>query len=304
MNERKKSFKDWINVAHPWSFPASASPALVAVSYVFYLHKNGVTANINWSNATLAVFGAIIFHMAGNLIGEYQDYVSGVDQKEKTGPTRLIVQDIFKPKSVLIYGYSTLFVGVLIGIFLLMRTGLPLLFIGLFGIISSIFYYKFKYIALGDVIIFFSFGLLVGFGTAYVMAEEIIWSSLLVVAPTGLLIVAILHANNTRDMLQDKAAGIKTQAMRLGLEGSQIMYQTLLLAAYLLIALAVMLEFLHTIVFIVLLTFPMALKNIKLMKSTTIDKLATIGFLDTDTAKLVMVFSLLLVAGNCIACFI
>lgn len=294
-------FKHWLTAAHPWSFPASASPALIAISYVFYLYKTGAITEVNWTYGVLAFFGAVIFHAAGNLIGDYQDYMSGVDRMEKTGPIRLIVLGVFKPKPILIYGYIVLLVGILIGVYLLINTGLPLLFIGIVGIIAATLYYKFKYVALGDLIIFLSFGWEIALGTVYVMTGQLIWPILLVVAPTGLLIVAILHANNTRDMLQDKAAGIKTQAMNLGLEGSQVMYQTLLLVAYLLIAVAVMIGLLHPLAFLVLLSFPIAIKNIKLMKTATLNDLAIIQFLDTHTAKLVLMFSLLLVAANFIA---
>lgn len=293
--------KYWIIAAHPWSFPASGSPALVAFSYVFYLYKTGVVSDVNWANGVIAFFGAIIFHMSGNLIGDYHDYMNGVDQLEKTGPFRVLIHKIFKPKTILIYGYIVLLLGIIIGAYLFLRTGLPLIYIGLYGIISATLYYKFKYVALGDLIIFLSFGLMIMLGVVYVMTGIINWTSLLVASPVGLLIVAILHANNTRDMLQDKQAGIKTQAMNLGLEGSQIMYQTLLLVSYLLVAASVLLNLLHPLVFIVLITLPMALKNIKLMKQATINNLCIIQFLDTHTAKLVLVFSLLLSAGNFIA---
>lgn len=296
--------KYWIIAAHPWSFPASGSPALIAYSYVFYMYKTGQISDVNWINGIIAFFGAIIFHMAGNLIGDYQDYKGGVDQLEKTGPFRVLVHKIFKPRTILIYGYIVLLIGILIGAYLFLQTGVPLIYIGLFGIVSATLYYKFKYIALGDIIIFLSFGLMVVLGMVYVMTGIINWWSLLIASPVGLLIVAILHANNTRDMLQDKKAGIKTQAMNLGLEGAQVVYQTILLFTYMLVALIVLFNLLHPLVFIVLITMPMALKNIKLMKQATIEDLGIIRFLDTDTAKLVLVFSLLFSAANVIAPYI
>lgn len=296
--------KYWIIAAHPWSFPASGSPALIAISYVFYMFKTGVVTDVNWVNGIIGFFGVIIFHMAGNLIGDYQDYMSGVDQLEKMGPFRVLVHKIFKPKTILIYGYVVLLIGILIGAYLFLQTGLPLLYIGLFGIISATLYYKFKYVALGDVVIFLSFALLPMLGLVYVMTGMIDWWSLLVASPIGLLIVAILHANNTRDMLQDKEAKIKTQAMNLGLEGSQVFYQTLLLISYMLVAFIVLFHVLHPLVFAVLITIPMALKNIKLMKQASIENLAIIRFLDTHTAKLVLVFSLLFSAANFIAPYI
>ncbi|NLJ01810.1 MAG: prenyltransferase [Bacteroidales bacterium] len=296
--------KGWILVAQPWALPASASPALIGLSYAFYLYSTGVVPEINWAYGVIAFFGALIFHMSGNILGDYHDYMSGVDVKEKTGPPRPLVLEMLKPRQVLIYGYTVLTIGVLIGLYLLINTGLPLLFIGVVGVISATIYYKFKYIALGDVLIFICYGLAISLGMVYVMTGQLVWSTLLVTTPAGLLIVAILHANNTRDMLQDKAAGIRTQAMNLGLEGSQITYQTLLLVTYMLVAILVMVDMMSPYTFLVLLSFPIAMKNIKLMKKATMEDLGIIRFLDTHTAQLVLIFSLLQVAGNVIAALV
>ncbi len=296
--------KHWLIATHPWSFPASASPALIAVSYVFYLYKTGTITEVNWMYGALAFFGAIILHAAGNLIGDYHDYMSGVDRTEKTGHVCLLVTGVFKPKTILYYGYGVLLLGVAIGIYLLINTGLPLLFIGMIGVASATLYYKFKYVALGEAVIFISFGLGIALGTSYVMTGLLIWTILLVVAPAGLLIVAILHANNTRDMLQDKEAEIRTQAMSLGIEGSQVMYQTVLLVAYMLIAVAVMLRLLHPLAFLTLISLPFAVKNIRLMKTATIKEPGKIQFLDTHTAKLVLMFSVLLSVANFVSPFV
>ncbi len=162
------------------------------------------------------------------------------------------------------------------------------------------FYFKLKYIALGEVVIFISFSQIIALGVVYVMTTQIIWSSLLVVAPVGLLIVGILHANNTRDLVLDKAAGIQTQAIKLGIEGSKILYQSLILSTYILVAIIVMAELLHSFSFLVLLSLPLALKNIKRMKRARLDSLHEIDTLDVDTSKLVAIFSLLLIVGNVI----
>ena len=296
--------KRWILVAQPWALPASASPALIGLSYAFYLYSTGVVTEINWTHGIIAFFGTLIFHMSGNILGDYHDYMSGVDVKEKTGPPRPLVLEMLKPRQALVYGYTMLVIGIIIGIYLLVHTGLPLLFIGIIGVISATLYYKFKYVALGDVLIFICYGLAISLGMVYVMTGQLAWPVLLVTTPAGLLIVAILHANNTRDMLQDKAAGIRTQAMNLGLEGSQITYQTLLLATYILVAILVLLNFMSPYTFLVLLSFPLAMKNIKLMKKATMDDLGIIRFLDTQTAQLVLIFSLLQVAGNIIAALV
>ena len=301
---RKQHIKNYLIAAHPWSFPASGMPALVAFTFVFYSYQTGVFTTVNWINGILAVMGAVIFHAAGNIIGDYYDFVNGVDGKEKTGPIRLLVTGYFKPKTILFYSIGVFTVGVILGIYLMIQSGLPLFFIGLLGILCSAFYYKLKYIALGEVVIFISFSQLIGLGVVYVMTSQLVWSSLLVVAPVGLLVVNILHANNTRDLVLDKKAGIKTQAIILGLDGSKILYQTLFLATYILVAIIVTFGLLHPYSFAVLLSLPIALKNIRKMKRVRLDSLHEIKTLDVDTSKMVAIFSLLLILGNVIGSFV
>lgn len=297
---KKQHIKNWLIALHPWSFPASGMPALTAFAFVYYSYSKGVLTDINWINGVLAVVGAVVFHAAGNLIGDYYDFIYEVDGEKKTGPIRLLVTGYFKPKTILIYSLIVLLLGIVLGIYLITQTGFSLFYIGLMGILCLFFYYKLKYIAMGEVVIFISFSQLVGLGVVYAMTSQIIWSSLLVVAPAGLLIVGILHANNTRDLVLDKAAGIHTQAIKLGIEGSKILYQTLLLAAYILVAIIVKFQLLHTYSFAVLLSLPLALRGIKKMKQVRINSLHTIKTLDVDTSKLVAVFSLLLIVGNVI----
>jgi 1,4-dihydroxy-2-naphthoate octaprenyltransferase len=297
---KKQHIKNYLIATHPWSFPASGMPALIAFVFVFYSYHTGVFTTVNWVNGALAVVGAVIFHAAGNLIGDYYDFIYEVDGKEKTGPVRLLVTGYFKSKTILIYSLIVLVVGIILGIYLITQSGFSLFYIGLIGILCVFFYFKLKYIALGEVVIFISFSQIIALGVVYVMTTQIIWSSLLVVAPVGLLIVGILHANNTRDLVLDKAAGIQTQAIKLGIEGSKILYQSLILSTYILVAIIVMAELLHSFSFLVLLSLPLALKNIKRMKRARLDSLHEIDTLDVDTSKLVAIFSLLLIVGNVI----
>ena len=301
---RKHHIKNYLIAAHPWSFPASGMPALIAFTFVFYSYHTGVIADVNWVNGILAVIGAVIFHAAGNIIGDYYDFANGVDGKEKTGPIRLLVTGYFKPKTILLYSIAVFTVGIILGIYLMLQSGLPLFFIGLLGIVCALFYYKLKYIALGEVVIYISFSQVIALGVVYVMTSQLIWSSLLIVAPVGLLVVNILHANNTRDLVLDKQAGIKTQAIILGIDGSKILYQTLSLSAYMLVAIIVTFKLLHPYSFLVLLSLPIALKSIKKMKRVRLDSLHEIQTLDVDTSKLVAIFSLLLIVGNVIGSFV
>lgn len=294
------SLKNWLIATRPWSFPASSMPALVAVSYAYFLQsETGI--EVNWLFGVLAMVGAVIFQASGNLIGDYFDFKYRVDRKESFGSSRMLVDEVFSPRKIFVFGIALLIIGSIFGLFLLSKTGVSLLWIGLIGVLSTYFYYKLKYIALGDAIIFVIYGQLIGLGTFFVMTNRINYSVLLLSAPVGFLVVNILHANNTRDIKHDGLANIKTQAMVIGLKASKIQYSVLGFAAYIGVVLMVVFGLLHPINLLVLVTLPLFLKNNKQMQTAAIDSPENIKELDGESAKLVMAFSVLLALSNFLA---
>ena len=287
--------KKWILATRPWSLPASVMPALVALAYVFF-HKD-VFSSPDWPAGIAALIGAAIFHLAGNLISDYFDYKKGVDSIDNIGQTNLtIINGVLSAKQVLMFGFILLIIGAAIGFLLVFRCGLPLLYIGIIGTALTVFYYLLKSTALGDLDIFITFGLLIALGTCYVTTGELHWPVLAVSSASGLLIVGILHANNTRDRKNDNRAGITTFAMLLGLCGSKIFYTALLIGAYLIVATDIVLGLLPLTSAIVLLSLPIAIKNIRAMLRCK--EMTEIAALDGQSAQLVMIFSLL-VAASC-----
>lgn len=291
--------KNWVIATRPWSFPASVMPAVLAASYVFFIKDQ--TDGINWWYGALAVLGAAIFQASGNLISDYFDYKHNVDRKETFGSSRMLVDGVFSPKTILNYGITFLIVGSLIGLFLTLKTGTDLLWIGAIGVLGSYFYYKLKFIALGDLLIFVIYGPLIGLGTAFVMTSQLHWEVFLIEIPVAFLVVNILHANNTRDIRDDGKANIKTQAMLLGIKGAKIQYIVLALGAYIGVALMVLLKLINPFTLLVFLTLPIALKNIKLIQQAEIEKPEIIKDLDAASAQLVMAFALLFSIANIVA---
>jgi len=66
--ERVGGLRKWVLLAHPWSFPASVSPAVVAGSYAYCLYCTGGVDTLNWVHGILAVIGVVFFHAAGNIL--------------------------------------------------------------------------------------------------------------------------------------------------------------------------------------------------------------------------------------------
>ncbi len=287
--------KNWIIATRPWSFPASAMPALFAMAYVFYMQDS--IESIHWGYGVAALLGAVLFQASGNLIGDYFDYMYKVDRKESLGSSRMLVDGVFTPKTIFWFGIIVLCMGILLGLFLWSQTGNDLLWIGIVGALGTFFYYKLKYMALGDVLIFIIYGPLIALGTAFVMTNQLYWEVVVLSIPIAFLVVNILHANNTRDMRDDKLANIKTQALLLGEKGSRIQYTFLAIGAYVAVAIFVLLNMISPLALLVIVTLPLAKKNINLIKQAKIDKPEIIKDLDAMSAQLVMAFTLMYALG-------
>jgi 1,4-dihydroxy-2-naphthoate octaprenyltransferase len=291
--------KHWIFLTRPWSYPASAIPALTAISYIFF--RQAEVHEINWFFGLLALAGAVIFQAGSNAINDYFDFIHHVDTKDSLGINRLLTDGILDQRSVLRFGTALLIAGTVLGLILLLFTGWNLLWIGITGLLSAFYYYKMKYIALGDLLIFIIYGPLIGMGTAFVMTSRLVWDIIPVTIPVALLVVNILHANNTRDINEDRKANIKTQAIFLGEKGSKIQYIILAAGSYAAVVAMVAVGLTHPLTLSVFLTFPVALKNIKQMLTARIENPELIMDLDANSAKLVLFFGILYSLSNLIA---
>lgn len=296
----KQPLKNWVIAARPWSFPASTMPVLLTVSFLFYSREN-IATDINWWYAVAVVLGVIAVHAAGNLISDYYDFKHNVDRKESFGSSRMLVEGVFEPKTILHYGQVLLLIAAVIGVVLTVLTGLDLLWIILLGGLGTYFYYKLKAIALGDLLIFIIYGPLIGLGTAYVLTQTMMWEILLLNVPVAMLVVNILHANNTRDIKHDAMANIRTQAMVLGIKGSKIQYVVLGLGAYLVLILFNAFGFVSALSLITLISAPLVMKNVRLMMKVDGTNPEIIKDLDGMSAQVVMAFSVLFSIANFIA---
>lgn len=281
----------WIEATRPWSFPASTMPALIALAFAQW----SLNGNTHLLAGLAAVAGAFIFQISGNLISDYFDYRSGVDSKDTFGSSRMIVDGVFKPRTIWLYGMAWLALGCMLGLWLTARSGWALLAIGAAGALGTYFYYTLKYHALGDVLIFLIYGQLIPLGAYYCAAGGAIdWRLTLVTTPIGFMIVNILHANNTRDTMYDSRAGISTLAMRIGLRWSKRVFAALAYSSYAILALCVALGWLPWPCLVMLATTPLAVKNVKwMMRATGGNGLKTLRGLDGACAQLVLVCGVL-----------
>ena len=289
------SFKDWMIAVRPWSFPASAMPVVVTLAYLFWMKED-----INWANGIWALLNIVVFHAAGNTWSDYFDYKQGVDMKDTFG-AKTLTDKMFTPKEIYCLSLVLLLAALAGGLGLLWRTGFPLLYIGLGGAACALLYPPLKYNALGDVVIFMAYAFLPTLGTAYVSTGAFLWDVRWIAIPVGLITVAILHANNTRDMQTDARASIKTLAMELGGRTSVILYCAEILFPFGWIAGCVAAGTFPLWTLLVLLVLVPAVGNVRVMSRFSGKGVAAIANLDEMTAKLQLLFSLVFALSFVIA---
>lgn len=215
---KKHTFKEWLIAVRPWSFPASAVPVLATLAYLQWSR-----GDVDWVSGIWALLNIVLFHAAGNTWSDYHDFERGVDAPDTFG-VKTLTGGMFRPQEIRRLSLGLLAVACAAGLGLMLRTGWPLLAFGLAGIALSIGYPWLKYRALGDADIFLTYALLPMLGTSYVATGSVDGHVLWLALPIGLITVAILHCNNTRDMQTDARVHIRTLAMLLGGRKSVALY--------------------------------------------------------------------------------
>lgn len=301
----KHSFKDWMTAVRPWSFPASAMPVIVTISYIFWktgTSGGGIFNELNWALGGWALINIIIFHAAGNTWSDYFDFKKKVDTKETSG-AKTLTEGMFSPEEIKRLSISLLILALAGGVGLLFITGIPLLWIGLGGLACTVLYPYLKYNALGDLVIIAAYAILPTLGTAYVVTGRIMPEVLLIAVPVGLITDAILHSNNTRDIYTDKKAKIRTLAMKMGMKASKVFYYLEVLIPFAWIAGCILTDRLPLWNILVVLAIVPAVSNVRTMYKANEDDISAINSLDEMTAKLQLLFSLLFSISFMLACY-
>lgn len=285
---KKHTFGEWMIAVRPWSIPASAMPIIVAVAYLFWKG-----AFISWPMALLTLVGMILFHLTGNVWSDYFDYKKKVDADDTFG-AKTLTTGMFEPKEIRNLALGLLAVSVVCGLAIVALTGLPVLWIGLAGVICTLLYPVLKYNALGDLDILLTFAFLPTIGTSYAVTGFIDWNVLYIALPVGLITDGILHSNNTRDMRTDARAGITTMAMSMGPKAAAWLYGFEMIFPYVWVGVLSMTGILPVHTVAIFLTLVLAISNAKIMRNSLEGGVGMIADLDVKTANLQLVFSILL----------
>ncbi len=219
----------WLLAIRPASLTASAIPVLVGTAVV-------ADETFRLGIFLLAFFGSLALQGGTNLVNDYYDHVQGADTATSLGPSGVIQQGLLEPRAVLAGGFVAFGVGAALGLAIAALVGWPILALGIASVLAGYAYtappFKLAYRALGEATVFVFMGPAIVVGAAYAQTEEWSWEALLVSLPIGLLVAAILHANNLRDIEEDRAHGKHTLASLVGRPAADYELAVLVLGAY------------------------------------------------------------------------
>jgi 1,4-dihydroxy-2-naphthoate polyprenyltransferase len=284
----------WIRATRPRVFTAAYVPMGVAAAAAL---RDGVFQFLSF---VLSLIGVMLLQTAANLVNEYYDFKRGADELKVAGQGMAIKHFGLTPREIGIGALVTLTGGCLIGLFLLTQSGPALLWIGLGGALVAVTYtagpFPLAYNGLGEVAAGVFMGPMIVIGAYYVMSRGQIAPDLwLISIPVALMVAAILHANNLRDMDADRAVNKRTLAVLLGRDAARIEYMLLVGGAYLALVVLVLMNVLPPTTLLAFLTAREAQTLIRIFNTQTDP--AILHPAQGRTAKLHGQFGLLLVAG-------
>ena len=225
----------WVAGARPRTLGAGIVPVLVGTA--------AADRFIAWRFGA-ALLVAIGLQVGVNYLNDYFDGIRGVDTPERVGPTRLVASGVASPAAVLIAAFASIAVAGFAGLALALVTQpVLILFVGALALVAAFAYSggprPYGGLGLGEVMVFVFFGLMATCGTAFVMAERVPAAAWWCGSALGFLAVAILVANNLRDIPTDAAAEKRTLAVRLGDRRTRTLYRACVVFAFATIVLGV-----------------------------------------------------------------
>lgn len=218
----------WLTGARPRTLGAGVVPVLVGAA--------AADSFIPW-RFVAALIVALGLQVGVNFANDFFDGIRGVDTPARLGPPRLVASGAASPRAVLVAALVAIGAAGFAGLALALVTEpVLILVVGALALVATFAYSggprPYAGLGLGEVMVFLFFGLMATCGTAFVMEEGVPAVAWWCGSVLGLLAVALLVANNLRDIPTDAATGKRTLAVRLGVARTRTFYRACVVAAF------------------------------------------------------------------------
>lgn len=261
------SFQAWKTAARTHTLPAAVVPVLVGSGLA---EGEG---SFRWNAFIWALVGALAIQIAANFSNDASDAKRGADTDDRLGPPRMVSLGVISAKQMWTATWLSIGVAALAGVALTLIAGPAVLVIGIASVVAMLGYVggpvPYGYRGFGEVFVFVFFGLVATVGSRYVHDMTAPLPAWLLAIPVGMLVTAILVANNYRDIDTDRSAGKRTLAVILGRERTRTLFAILVYGAYPLIAIFAIAGWTPFETLFAALLFPFAIGPVKIVYAKT-----------------------------------
>ncbi len=291
---RRRAGALW-EIFRPFAFTASIIPVLVGAALAW------VDGAWSWPPFIGALLGALLLHTGTNVVNEVYDVRKGIDTITSPRASHAIVKGRITERAAFVVAGIAFALAIAVGLWLVALRGPAIVVLGAIGLIAGWGYtappLEYKNRALGVPLVFLLMGPLMVEGAYFAVSGGWSTTALLISVPVGLLVAAILHGNEWRDIREDTRAGISTLSAQIGRKWAHYGYVGLVLGAYVVLALAVVAELLPPATMLVVLSLPFLAQVIRSAELGATGQARAIAMIDLQTARLHLAFGLLLVLG-------
>ena len=225
----------WLWATRPFSLSASVAPVLVGTALAA-----GVSGAIDPVLFALALTGSVAIQIGTNLTDEYTDHRRHGSAGKFLAPHKVIQRGLLSERAVLRGMVAAFGYGIAAGLAIVWATGWPVLVVGVASVAVAYLYAggpkPLGALGLGEPLVFLFMGPVMVTASYYVQVQEVTPAALWVSLPVGFIVTAILHANNLRDIEEDRAVGKRSIAAAIGLTPGRWVYAGLIAAAFAVIA--------------------------------------------------------------------
>lgn len=286
------TWRIWLVAARPFSLTAAVMPVLIGTAL------GAADGSFYPFLFLLALTGGVLLQVGTNLVNSCYDYLNGLDTAQNKAHNQpALVLGWMQPETMLKGSYVVFLLAVLIGLYLVAVRGWLIVLLGIVGLLGGFWYtakpVNYKYRGLGVPLVFVLMGVLMVLGAYAVQTGRVAWATVMASLPISCLVAAILHANDLRDLHDDRQAGITTLASLIGTRRGVWLYDALIAGAYLTVAVNVILGLFPVWTLAVLVTLPEAFRLIRRVHEGG----ERIILAEPLTARLHMLFGLILTAG-------
>ena len=282
-------------ILRPFAFTASVIPVLAGAALAW------VDELWNWPPFIAALLGAVFLHAGTNIVNEVYDVRKGVDTITSPRASHAIVKGRIKERTALLIAATFFALAVVVGLYLVWLRGPAIVVLGLLGLVGGWGYtappLEYKNRALGVPIVFLLMGPLMVEGAYFAVSGQWSTTALVLSIPIGMLVAAILHGNEWRDIREDSRAGISTISARIGRRWAHYGYVGLVIGAYMVLAVSVIAAALPSWTLLAVLSLPFLVAVIRAAELGATGQARAIAMIDLQTARLHLAFGSLLVLG-------